>query len=374
MDDDLPNANFPATGLPHLRRGTAAQHATFVGEPGEVTVDTTNKTLRVHDGTTPGGSPIAGGGGATLFRQLSDAPNSYVGRAGTVPRVKGDESGLEFRAVNRQVKFFDEINTSPSSGLAAPILANAPYSGNAAVGDAIFFGNPSTAADAGIWTIDVITYGTPDDIGTASATLSRRADSQTGALFVSGEFIFSTFDGTPHFIEVQNASGDYLLSGTIDNTSVLVYSNDIVNAQAVGAALNQNGIFADGVRLGAGNVQIGIAKISHADSPYDFPPGSYSGLLPNVLLIDAHDGDVTITLETAQNALLDPTHNLVTPLRLKRIDSSSHTVTVTSTSPSTVTFDGAASITLSALQAKTLVCELIGPSWQNSGATAWWTV
>ena len=41
-----------------LRRGTAAQHATFVGAPGEITVDTTNNTLRVHDGITPGGHPL----------------------------------------------------------------------------------------------------------------------------------------------------------------------------------------------------------------------------------------------------------------------------------------------------------------------------
>lgn len=44
-----------------IRRGTAAQHETFTGADGEVTVDTTNYTLRVHDGTTPGGHTIGGG-------------------------------------------------------------------------------------------------------------------------------------------------------------------------------------------------------------------------------------------------------------------------------------------------------------------------
>lgn len=37
------------------RRGTSAQHATFVGAPAEVTVDTTDWSLRVHDGVTAGG-------------------------------------------------------------------------------------------------------------------------------------------------------------------------------------------------------------------------------------------------------------------------------------------------------------------------------
>lgn len=42
-----------------FRRGTATQHNSFTGANGEITVDTTNKTLRVHDGATVGGVRIA---------------------------------------------------------------------------------------------------------------------------------------------------------------------------------------------------------------------------------------------------------------------------------------------------------------------------
>ena len=42
-----------------IRRGTAAEHTTFTGAIGEITMDTTNNTLRVHDGTTAGGTPLA---------------------------------------------------------------------------------------------------------------------------------------------------------------------------------------------------------------------------------------------------------------------------------------------------------------------------
>jgi hypothetical protein len=41
------------------RKGTAAQNDAFTGALAEITVDTTNKTLRVHDGATTGGSNIA---------------------------------------------------------------------------------------------------------------------------------------------------------------------------------------------------------------------------------------------------------------------------------------------------------------------------
>jgi hypothetical protein len=42
-----------------FRRGSAGQHGSFTGANGEITVDTTNKTLRVHDGVTVGGVRLA---------------------------------------------------------------------------------------------------------------------------------------------------------------------------------------------------------------------------------------------------------------------------------------------------------------------------
>ncbi len=42
-----------------IRRGTTAQNNTFIGGEGEVTMDTDVKTLRVHDGVTPGGVALA---------------------------------------------------------------------------------------------------------------------------------------------------------------------------------------------------------------------------------------------------------------------------------------------------------------------------
>ena len=41
------------------RRGTTTNHAGFAGLLGEVTVDTTKKTLVVHDGSTLGGTPTS---------------------------------------------------------------------------------------------------------------------------------------------------------------------------------------------------------------------------------------------------------------------------------------------------------------------------
>jgi hypothetical protein len=42
-----------------FRRGTTAQHASFAGAEGEITVDTDKKTAVVHDGVTQGGFELA---------------------------------------------------------------------------------------------------------------------------------------------------------------------------------------------------------------------------------------------------------------------------------------------------------------------------
>ncbi len=63
-----------------LRKGTATEHNTFTGANGEVTVDTTNKTLRVHDGYTVGGIQLATStGGLVPAVQLPAATTSTQG-------------------------------------------------------------------------------------------------------------------------------------------------------------------------------------------------------------------------------------------------------------------------------------------------------
>lgn len=54
-----------------LRGGTTAEHSTFTGALREVTVDTTKKTLIVHDNATAGGTPLA-------KENLSNVPNGTI--------------------------------------------------------------------------------------------------------------------------------------------------------------------------------------------------------------------------------------------------------------------------------------------------------
>ena len=49
-----------------LRGGTTTEHSSFTGAAREVTVNTTNNTLVVHDGTTAGGHEVGADTGVTL--------------------------------------------------------------------------------------------------------------------------------------------------------------------------------------------------------------------------------------------------------------------------------------------------------------------
>jgi hypothetical protein len=69
-----------------LRGGTTAQHASFTGASKEITVDTTKKTVVVHDGSTAGGNPVMREDGANSSLALGSASS---------PSLKwGSNSGL----------------------------------------------------------------------------------------------------------------------------------------------------------------------------------------------------------------------------------------------------------------------------------------
>ena len=69
-----------------MRRGTATQHTTFTGVVGEVTVDTTNSALRVHDGATVGGRAMARADGTNASGAW---PISVANVSGIVALVNG---------------------------------------------------------------------------------------------------------------------------------------------------------------------------------------------------------------------------------------------------------------------------------------------
>ena len=102
-----------------FRRGTTAEHSGFKGADGEVTVDTSIKTLVVHDALTNGGFPI--------LRQ--DGSNSQLERGSTT---------------NCALKFAGDFNTgiiSPAADEIALVTGGSSRLTIDANGAATFTGN-----------------------------------------------------------------------------------------------------------------------------------------------------------------------------------------------------------------------------------------
>ena len=101
-----------------LRRGTTAQHASFTGADGEVTVDTTKRALVLHDGVTPGGKAIEMSG-RRLFSATSNSLNTGTtqvsmfgtGQGSLVVPANFITAGLVLTA-----RFYGYISTTGSPG------------------------------------------------------------------------------------------------------------------------------------------------------------------------------------------------------------------------------------------------------------------
>ena len=140
-----------------FRRGTATQNNAFTGAIGELSIDTDNKTIRIHDGSTAGGGAVVMTTGATqtvLNKTFSTGsvwngsaiPMAYGGTgsslsatAGAVPYSTASGMGLSLAGTSGQVLVSGGTNApswvSPSS-ITAGTAATAVTAQNIAGGSA----------------------------------------------------------------------------------------------------------------------------------------------------------------------------------------------------------------------------------------------
>jgi hypothetical protein len=113
------------------RRGTTAQHASFTGLLGELTVDTDKDVVVVHDGSTAGGFPLARAKGGTLedsvIRGLEEDVNVVASAATGTINIDVSTASIWYYTSNATANHTLNIRYSSSSSL----------NNNLAVGDAI---------------------------------------------------------------------------------------------------------------------------------------------------------------------------------------------------------------------------------------------
>lgn len=106
-----------------LRRGTAAQHTSFTGVVGEVTVDTTNHNLRVHDGATVGGNPTARAGANTDITSITGLTTALaITQGGTGSTTAGgarSNLGAAASGANTDITALDQDVTITATGTIA---------------------------------------------------------------------------------------------------------------------------------------------------------------------------------------------------------------------------------------------------------------
>ena len=175
-----------------LRRGTANQHSSFTGAIGEVTVDLTNDTLRVHDGQLVGGHRLAKYSDLTSFTSV--------------------ENGMEI------------VLSTPSDGSLVTNAAYPDFTANTKVTDAIDILNQvidNVRNDTFVKSVSFVADTTSGGAGT-TVTLTTTVDGNANQFEIDwgdGSANVVTSDSTPSHTYSTNAGSPFTVAVTARNSS-----------------------------------------------------------------------------------------------------------------------------------------------------------
>ena len=105
------------------RRGTSTEHNSFTGLVGEITIDTTNNTIRVHDGSTAGGHRLAKHSEINTQENIEDAVSSLLTAGAGISLTYDDAAGTL------------TVTNTTSAGDISSVVAGDGLSGGGTSGD-----------------------------------------------------------------------------------------------------------------------------------------------------------------------------------------------------------------------------------------------
>jgi len=155
-----------------FRRGTTAEHSSFTGVVGEVTVDTSKDTVVVHDGSTAGGYPL-----------VKESDLATVATTGSYSDLSGNPTAVS--SFTNDSGYLTSIPDNYVLNTGDSISGNLDIVGTVTANRGI--GDTETASKSGTVTPDMDTYTNFVWTLTGNITLGNPGDEATGQ---SGVFIF----------------------------------------------------------------------------------------------------------------------------------------------------------------------------------------
>jgi hypothetical protein len=108
-------ANMPVIYRPFLEKlGGQISATTYIGNAGDLFYDPATTTLRVSNGTTPGGTAVSGGGGANTGNFTFSANTMTSPAGGIITAPDAQEFQLQAKDTNSLLR--NEINLDPNNG------------------------------------------------------------------------------------------------------------------------------------------------------------------------------------------------------------------------------------------------------------------
>jgi hypothetical protein len=293
------------------RRGTNAQNAAFTGALAEITVDTTNGTLRVHDAITVGGSNIATV--AYVTAQISALSSNSISSGTSNVRVFANGNVTTSAAGTANVLIVQSTGALITGDLS--VTGNATLSGNI-LGDRIVNGTTSIEIQTANGNSNISVAGTSNvavfaSTGVFVTGVNSVSGNVTGGNVLTGGLISATgaitgaaITGTSLTVTTGNITGgNLLLSGAIIDSAQLDIQTSAANANIVFTP-NGTGIVTVSTQVSAvGNVTGGNLRTAGLISATGaIQVGGDMSLVGNIV----DTGPLTITTSSSGNITLSP--------------------------------------------------------------------
>ena len=279
-----------------VRRGTDLQHNSFTGADSEITVNSTNKTLHVHDGTTAGGFEMA-------RADLNNISNSDFLTKATAAGVSGGSGGASVITITNATQASPVVITSDASHgfVDGTEIQITDIAGMTELNSNTYYVDVLTSTTFALYTnVDLSTA--VDGTGYSAYSSGGEAapgDRATGAPIDASYIVIGAEGGLPNDRRLQAGNGITVTDG------------------GAGGAVSVGANFSSSAPSNLGSAATGVStNLSRSDHVHAMPTATDVGAVPTARQVIAGTGltgggalssDVTFSLSAGLTNLNDTT-------------------------------------------------------------------